>query len=179
MQKKAEKVTERKINIFGSPGSGKTRFAQNLSQVLRIKNIYHLDEYYWKPGWVKTTLQERLSILEKLQEKEEWIIEGSFFNVADFRIRQTNINIHLSTNRLICLSRVIYRYLSNIGRKTIEIAPGCSDKLSIKYLRSIWNYPHEEGKKLLEKFIYPKYPIILKSEMEISEFLSILREINK
>jgi adenylate kinase family enzyme len=160
-----------RINIFGSPGSGKTKLAEQLGQKLNIKNVYHLDKYFWRPGWIKTDLQERLNILKELHQERSWIIEGSFSNVAKFRVENGDINIHLSISRITCLSRVIIRYLSSIGKKKWEIAPGCLDKLSIKYLCSIWSYPSNEGKELLDQ-LKKENTVILSNEKEVLKFLN-------
>ncbi|WP_369974648.1 hypothetical protein [Paraliobacillus sp. X-1268] len=40
----------RKIMIIGSGGSGKSTLAKTLGEILDIP-VYHLDAYFWKPGW--------------------------------------------------------------------------------------------------------------------------------
>lgn len=175
MRKKIKKVNSKRVNIFGSPGAGKTRLAKSLGKLLGVNTVYHLDEYFWKPGWEKTTLQERISILERLQSKNEWIIEGNFSNITEIRAKKADLNIHLSTNRVICLLRVLFRYIAQLGRNKIEIAPGCPDKISFKYLRSIWNYPISEGKQALNIIRREGFLIILNNEKEVLEFLSELK----
>ena len=43
----------KRIMIIGSGGSGKSTFSSKLSEVLGLP-LYHLDAYYWKPGWIAT-----------------------------------------------------------------------------------------------------------------------------
>ena len=43
-----------KIAIIGNPGSGKSTLASKLHHILGIP-IYHLDQYFWKPGWQRPT----------------------------------------------------------------------------------------------------------------------------
>lgn len=47
-----------KIIVVGCPGSGKSSFARRLGKFTGLP-VVHLDNEYWRPGWVPT-------------EKEEW-----------------------------------------------------------------------------------------------------------
>ncbi len=42
-----------KIMVIGSSGSGKSTFSRKLGEILSLP-VYHLDLYYWKPGWIET-----------------------------------------------------------------------------------------------------------------------------
>ncbi|MNP06465.1 topology modulation protein [compost metagenome] len=46
-----------KIMTIGSSGSGKSTFSRKLGEELSIP-VYHLDAYYWQPGWVETPREE-------------------------------------------------------------------------------------------------------------------------
>lgn len=39
-----------KIAIIGNAGSGKSTLSAKLRALLAIP-LYHLDQYFWKPGW--------------------------------------------------------------------------------------------------------------------------------
>lgn len=47
----------KKIAIVGNAGSGKTTTALYLHNKLNIP-LYHLDQYYWKPGWQRSDHEE-------------------------------------------------------------------------------------------------------------------------
>lgn len=42
----------RRILVVGCCGAGKTTLSRELGEILRIP-VYHLDRYFWKPGWVE------------------------------------------------------------------------------------------------------------------------------
>lgn len=42
-----------KIMIIGSSGSGKSTFSRELGEFLKLP-VYHLDAFFWRPGWVQT-----------------------------------------------------------------------------------------------------------------------------
>jgi adenylate kinase family enzyme len=40
----------RRIIVIGIPGAGKSTFARRLGDKLNLP-VYHLDRYFWSPGW--------------------------------------------------------------------------------------------------------------------------------
>ncbi len=163
-----------RVTIFGSPGSGKTEFSERLSVALNTLNVYHLDEYFWKPGWIKTTQKERLDILEKMTTQDSWIIEGNFSNIVDYQLAVTKSVIYIKLPVLVCLWRVIKRRLSYLSKDIPEIAPSCPDKISYKLLKSVWKYPSTDGIVLQKKLEAKKHKLqvfTLNSQAEMTSFL--------
>lgn len=64
-----------KIAIIGNAGSGKSTLALSLHKTLHIP-LFHLDQYFWKPGWIEPDRAEFEKIHNALCDKPEWIIEG-------------------------------------------------------------------------------------------------------
>ena len=159
--------------MIGPPGAGKTEFANDLGQILNIKSVYHLDYYFWKPGWIRTTKEERLAILGELTQKKRWVIEGNFLNTIDEQFSQADTVIWLNLNSFLCLYRVISRYLSYLIRGTPEIAPGCKDKISLKFLFSIFSYKFVDSQIIGEKLSAPGSPnlVILSNPYEVNVYL--------
>lgn len=141
-----------RIVIIGPPGAGKTEFADQLGQLLGIESVNHLDRYFWKPGWVRTTEEERHSIILKLLEKDEWIIEGNFLDTIDDQFLQADIVIWLKLSVFISLYRVVARYFSYIRNERPEIADGCKDKITLRFLLSIFLYQIVDTRTLRRKF---------------------------
>ena len=54
-----------KIAIVGYPGSGKSTLALKLHQILHIP-LFHIDQYFWKPGWQGPDRQEFTQIHQDL-----------------------------------------------------------------------------------------------------------------
>ncbi len=126
-----------RIVIIGPPGAGKTEFANNLGRVLGIKEVNHLDHFFWKPGWVRTTGEERHEAISHLILKNEWIIEGNFLETVDTQFSRADVVIWLNLSAFICLYRVLRRYFE---KERPEIAPGCRDKITPQFLFSIFFY---------------------------------------
>lgn len=57
-----------KIAIVGNPGSGKSTLAITLHKMLRIP-LYHLDQYFWKPGWQRPDRTEFAKTHHELCDK--------------------------------------------------------------------------------------------------------------
>lgn len=70
------KPHHKKIAIIGCAGSGKTTLAFKLKKKLNLP-LYHLDQYYWKPGWGRCDFEIFRKTYDLLCEQDAWIIEGS------------------------------------------------------------------------------------------------------
>ena len=47
----------KRIAIIGNAGSGKSTLTQKLHTITNLP-VYYLDQYFWKPGWVRTDPDE-------------------------------------------------------------------------------------------------------------------------
>lgn len=105
----------KRIAIIGSPGAGKSTYAQRLSMITGIQ-VYHLDKLYWKPGWVETPKSEWVEFQQRIVNKEEWIIDGNYGATMDIRIQAADTVIFLDFPRRVCLWRSIKRDIRYRGR---------------------------------------------------------------
>ena len=165
----------KKLIIIGSPGAGKSTLATKLGSILGIP-VVHLDSFFWKPGWLRTTKNERLAILEEITVyHNHWILDGNYENVIDYQLGITEGVILFNFPRYVCYWRVIKRRLSYIGKAHPEIAPGCPDKIDWDLLRTIWSYPSAEGKIIREKILNNQrelHVIELRSTKEAERFIA-------
>ncbi len=138
-----------KIVVIGSPGAGKSTFAQALGKKLDIE-VLHLDRYFWQPGWKKYSREERIKIQQALvQERARWIIEGSYISSSDGRLSAADTIIFLDTPRLVCLWRVIKRHITTYNKLSRPDLPdGCTDRLSMLSIAKILLFPYS-GRALL------------------------------
>ena len=61
-----------KIAIIGNAGSGKSTLALKVSRITGIP-LYHLDQYFWKPGWQGPDRDEFEKIHNQLCDRNSWI----------------------------------------------------------------------------------------------------------
>src|SRR3990172_230224 len=169
-----------KIVVIGPPGAGKTEFANEVGRILGIDTVNHLDNFFWKPGWIRTTERERHVIIMNLTEKDKWIIEGNFLDTIDVQFSHADMVIWLNLSPFICLYRVVRRYFSYIGKERPEIAPGCRDKITSQFLFSIFAYKIIDNKlikKKLEKQNSPPF-VVLNNPNDVNAYLEKIKNQN-
>ena len=58
-----------RILIIGSGGAGKSTFARQLHELLKIELI-HLDALYWQPSWIEPPKDEWHKTIAELLKRE-------------------------------------------------------------------------------------------------------------
>lgn len=162
----------KKVIVIGSSGSGKSTFSRKLSERLNIP-VYHLDQLFWKPNWVMSTEDEKITIQNSILEKNEWIIDGNYNGILEDRLQLADTVIFLNLPRRICYYRVFKRFFKYIGKTRIDMGEDCKEKISFTLLKFIWNYPKQRKPFLLNKLDEVKENkniIILSSTKEINNF---------
>ncbi len=155
-----------------SSGVGKSTFAKNLGKKLGI-NVYHLDSYFWKPGWVEATLEEFTESQEEIVANDSWIIDGNYSNTFELRAKRADTIIYLELPRYMCLFRVLKRYFKHIGKKRPDL--GCTEKIDWEFITFIWTTYKPRIRKMqerLERLSKDKTVIKLKGKKQIQAFLN-------
>src|SRR3989338_536870 len=134
-----------KILIIGSPGSGKSTFANKLGNILNRK-IIHLDKLYYKSGWIAVPKNKWQEIVKNLLLKEQWIMDGNYRGTIDMRLEVADTVILFDFNKFLCLYRVFIR--SRNKNQPFDKAEGNNNKLSWDLIKKITTFPK---KKMLEK----------------------------
>ena len=70
----------KQIIIIGCPGSGKTYFAKQLSEILQIE-LFHMDNIYWKKDKTHISRGELISAVDRIISQSEWILDENFYFV--------------------------------------------------------------------------------------------------
>lgn len=166
-----------RIMVTGvSPGAGKTTFARRLGEVVNLP-VYHLDAYYWKPGWVETDKKEFRHKQMELANEPCWIIEGNYSNTMDIRLPACDTLIQLELPLWCCLWRVVKRRIQYRKKPRPDMAQGCPEKLDRAFLNFIVTTYRDRKKKqraLMKEFTleYPdKHVHVLHTQKEIQAFL--------
>lgn len=165
-----------------SAGVGKSTFAKKLSKELSIP-VYHLDRYYWEPGWIETSEENFSNEQKKLVKQESWIIEGNYGSTFNVRAQEADAIIYLERPLRICLYRVLKRWLLNIGKNRDDMGQGCQEKMDREFLTFIVKTYHKRKKDMderltsFEQFHNDRTVYRLTSKTEISDFFN--NSINK
>lgn len=169
-----------RVLVIGSGGSGKSTLARELGALLHLP-VIHLDAHHWQPGWVEPPKAEWNARVAELIEGESWIIDGNYSGSLSARLAACDTVLFLDLHRTICLGRVIKRRLLHRWRGRPDMAPDCPEKLDLKFLGWIWDYPKRTRPKvlaLIEKEGMGKPVIRLRRPSEVAKFLDGLKRKN-
>ncbi len=142
------KVT--KINICGSPASGKSTLAERLSEDTGFQ-IIDLDDYLYSSGCKRKIHQEDITIIGELLNIDNMIIDGTYTSSLKQRVKDVDLFILTNSNNVKCLIRFCKRLLIKRNLK-------CGEKITAKTLRLIWTYKQVEVKKIIS--VIPKTKLI-------------------
>lgn len=162
----------KKVLVIGSGGSGKSTFSKQLGEITGIE-VIHLDSVYWRPNWEKTPKTEWKTKVERLTERESWIMDGNFGGTREIRMRAADTIIFLDLPRRVCLYRIIRRTISYYGSSRPDMAEGCNEKLDPEFLLWVWNFPYKTRDRILDaiKQFPEKQFVRLRSSREVRDFL--------
>ncbi|MCA1623083.1 MAG: DNA topology modulation protein [Acidobacteria bacterium] len=163
----------KRILIIGSGGAGKSTFAKQLGEATDIE-VLHLDKLHWKPGWIEPTKDEWRKTVAEIVAEDSWIIDGNYGGTMQMRIERCDMVIFLDLPRIVCVWRVLKRFLTYRNGTRPDMAEGCNEKLDWKFLEWIWHYPIQTKPKvesLLKRFQNTKTIIRLQSKKEVERFL--------
>lgn len=140
----------KRISIIGLPGSGKSTFAIALGKKLKIP-VEHLDGYVFD-GSHKRDKNEFISILNKILEKESWIIEGCSTSTFELRFQRSDVVFYFKLPRLLCLHRILKRIFTFNSE---ILKTGCLVGINWALIKYIWQFDKKQRENiddLLKKF---------------------------
>lgn len=144
----------KKIMIFGLPGSGKSTWSIQLSELLHIP-VYHLDRFFFVEDWKKQEYDEFLRIQEEIVSKENWIVDGNCMRSLEMRFCTADAAFHFQFSRWVCLWR-IFKRLFHRDSRIADRAEGCSERVSWELIVYLWKY--ERKYKAMIDELHQKYP---------------------
>ena len=165
-----------RILIIGGPGGGKSTLTRALSQKLDFP-VTHLDQIWWTPGWINRDLEDYRARVTAIVNQGRWIIDGNYSNSFDLRMPRADTIVWVDQPRRICMRRILWRALSQLGRTRADVAPGCPERFDLEFFLYVWNFNHDSRPKIIEglaehgdhaKLVY------LKSDQEIARFIASL-----
>jgi adenylate kinase family enzyme len=166
----------KKILVIGSPGSGKSVFSRRLGQVTGLP-VIHLDQHFWRPGWIEPSNIEWDCQLGELVKLDSWIIDGNYSRTMDFRLDHCDTAIFLDFPSYLCTWRVARRSLRSRSNSRPDLAEGCEERIDLHFLKWTWNYPTRSRPGVLRRLerVKEKVSVVtLKTKKEVEDFLTTL-----
>jgi len=166
-KRKAMVKNDRRIMIFGRPGSGKSTFALKLHHATGIP-IHHLDKHFFKANWVERDYEEFLAIQRNLIQQNTWIIDGNMTKSLEMRFSRANMVLYFNFPRPICYWRILKRSL-NRNAAIDDRAVGCGDKITWSLLKYTWGFEQRVAQKIAEfKLNHPDVRFVeIRSDLEL------------
>ena len=101
--------------VIGSGGAGKSTLAREMARRTGLPLI-HLDQHYWRPGWVPAPPDAWRTRVEELIQRPTWIMDGNYGSTLEPRLAAADTVVFLDTPRLVCIGRVLRRWWRHRGR---------------------------------------------------------------
>jgi adenylate kinase family enzyme len=162
----------KRVLVLGNAGAGKSSFAEALAGKIGIPCI-HLDSHYWRPNWVPTPREEWPSVVRRLIDRDEWVMDGNYSTTLEERIQRADTAIYLRIRRPVAIWRVVRRRIIYRERVRPELPQGCYEKVDLEFLKWIWNHPRRAKRgtfPILERYSDSKVVLYL-DPREAREFL--------
>jgi len=140
----------RRIMVIGCCGAGKSTLARRLHEITKL-DLYHLDQYYWKPNWQESETEEWVEKTKELAQKEEWIIDGNYGSSMDIRLERADTVLFLTLPTYKALYRVISRTLKYWGKVRPDMTEGCPERFDMEFLHYVMIFNIKQRPGILKK----------------------------
>lgn len=163
----------KKVMIIGCPGGGKSTFARELHDVVKIP-LFHLDMLYWNAD--KTIVSKPIfrQRLRSVIEQDSWIIDGNYGSTIELRLQACDTVFFLDYSTEVCLDGA----RSRKGKVRSDMPwTEAEDEEDEEFLTFIKTYNSVSRPKIIELFnkYSDKNIIIFKNRSEANAFLNHLK----
>lgn len=148
----------KRINVVGSPGSGKSTLSSRLSELLNIE-MFDLDDYLYDNNCDRLNSNSTSQAINELLSNEYFIIDGTY--TTTFQDRLDKLDLVILTNRN-TINNIITFTIRYFTKKYLK----CGERFTLK--TSI----------LLFKFNAKVKPAIIKSSLEAGVKMAIYNRKN-
>ena len=160
-----------KVYIIGPVGSGKTTFAEKLSNKYNI-TYYELDKISWddEHGNVKRSDDEVKALFNVILSKDQWIIEDVGRSKFKQGLIEADIIYYIKLSRIKSYFRVTKRWIrQRLGKERYNAPPNF--KQWLYYISTVNSYFKKEKTKLnnLEQY---KNKVKFITNKEINKFIN-------
>jgi adenylate kinase family enzyme len=167
-----------RVLVIGSGGSGKSTVSAKLGELLNLE-VNRLDKFFWSAGWVEPARDEWLKTVTALADRDSWIMDGNYSGTLELRLQKADTIVFLDLPRVLCLWRIMKRFLLYRNGTRPDMAEGCRESLNLEFVEWVWNYPRRSRPKvvrLLQQHAEGKQIFWLRSRSDVKRFLSQFKE---
>ena len=160
----------KKAIIIGSPGSGKTTFAEKLCDKTGLP-LFHLDAIWHKPDRTHIPREEFDEHLSEILLLDSWIIDGNYSRTVERRIAACDTVFLFDLPTEVCLAGAIAR----LGKKRCDM-PWIDTELDPNFRKEIEDFRSKNLPtvySLIEKYQKDKTIVIFKSREEADMFIQL------
>jgi adenylate kinase family enzyme len=159
------------VLVIGSPGAGKSTLATELAARTGLP-LVHLDQEYWRAGWVEPPADEWQAKVETMIARPRWIMDGNYGGTLALRLARADTVIYLDLPAWRCVARVLRRIVGSWGRVRADMAPGCPEQFSWEFVTYTARFRRDKRAGVEAKIRSFNGPVIrLRSQSEIDAFL--------
>jgi adenylate kinase family enzyme len=176
---RSEVALMRRVLVIGSGGAGKSTLATRLGGRLGLP-VIHLDALYWNAGWVATPPEDWARAVADVIARDEWVVDGNYGGTLDARLAACDTVVFLDLPRLVCLWRVVRRWIRYRGHTRPDMAAGCDEQIDAEFLRWIWTYPARRRPGILARLATltgGQRVVVLRSRREVEAFLAAAEDV--
>ncbi len=164
----------KKIAIIGSGGAGKSTLARQLSILLDIP-VYHMDAFFWKPGWQSIGREELITETTKiLEENDSWIIDGNYGATMDIRLEQADTIIFLHYKTITCLYGITKRRIQYHNKTRPDMGKDCPEKLDWEFFQWVRQFNKKKVPSIYERLskLKNKDILVFRNRKQVKKYLT-------
>jgi adenylate kinase family enzyme len=139
-----------RVLVIGSPGSGKSTLAAAIARRTGLP-LVHLDQHYWRAGWVEPDEETWLRQVEALAAGDRWVMDGNYGGTLGPRLARADTVVWLDFPTPLCLWRVTRRAWRHRGKVRADMAEGCPEQLRPEFLLHILRFRFKSRRRIVER----------------------------
>ena len=159
----------KKVIVIGCPGSGKTTFAEKLSEASGLP-LYYLDAIWHKPDRTHISRDDFDKRLHEILSEEKWIIDGNYSRTIELRLSACDTVFLFDLPTELCIQGATER----LGKGRYDM-PWIATELDPEFENEIIEFRDNKLPKIYnitEKHCHNKKIIIFKSRKDADDFIN-------
>jgi adenylate kinase family enzyme len=139
-----------RVLVVGAPGAGKSTVAAAIGRHAALP-VVHLDQHYFRPGWVEPPQDEWRRTVEGLAGGRKWVIDGNYGSTLDLTFGRADTVVWLDLPTWLCLWRISRRVLRHRGEVRPDMAPGCPERLEWDFFAYTATFRRRKRNRIVDR----------------------------